>query len=118
MTPAWGSDPIPVTRPLRDHRGMPTLLIRCSLHAGLPEDEFRDWVHGRRRELLLEPTIEDVKLASLDCAIWVLGLEMTATDGVETADAVAGLIGDLRLLGLEPVVLRPDGAAALARDHA
>lgn len=97
---------------------MPTLLIRCSLHAGLPEDEFRDWVHGRRRELVSEPAIEDVELAPLDGATWVLGLEVAAGDGLETTDAVAGLIGDLRLLGLEPVVFRPDGAAALARDHA
>jgi hypothetical protein len=93
---------------------MATLLIRCSLHAGLPEDEFRDWVRGRGRELVLEPAIADVEAAPLDAATWVVGLEVSSP-APESDDAVTGLIGDLRLLGLEPVVFRPDRVAPVSR---
>ena len=96
---------------------MPTLLIRCSLHARLSEDEFRDWVHGRRRELVQEPAIAEVEAAPLEGATWVVGLEVSSP-AAETDDAVTELISDLRLLGLEPMVFRPGGAVALARDRA
>ena len=85
---------------------MPTLLIRCSLHAALSHEAFGDWVRARRDELLEASSVEDLHAARLDETSWVLSLDVgEASDAA--AEEVHMLVGDLRLLGLEPAVYSP-----------
>jgi hypothetical protein len=90
---------------------MPTLLIRCSLHAALSHEAFGDWVRGRRDELLEAPSVDDLHAARLDDTSWMLTLDVPRESDAATEE-VHMLVGDLRLLGLEPVLSSAGDARA------
>jgi len=60
-------------------------------------------VRARRDELLEASGVEDLRAAPLDETSWVLSLDVAPTSDAAMAE-VDMLVGDLRLLGLEPAV--------------
>lgn len=84
---------------------MPTLLIRCTLHRDLTHRAFADWIDERRSTLTRETSaLRHINAGRLGVAGWAVELH-GAPGRTPELEAIAGdLVGDLRLLGLKPVV--------------
>ncbi len=95
---------------------MSTMLIRCSLHDELTHEQFRDWIRGRRDEIIGDGSaVTAVHAARMAGSTWIVELDLAPESRESGAgsrgDAVASLYGDLRLLGLKPVLFTANGEA-------
>jgi len=92
-----------------EDRAMPSLLIRCSPHDELSHDAFRTWVRERCAQL---DAVADLRTARLSETAWVLHVELDEPPGANGEHDVSDLLGDLRLLGLDPLLYRPGSVRA------
>jgi hypothetical protein len=108
-----------------EHGSVTRLLVLCARPAHLTGDEADEWLRSEVRELLADhgvTRIDFVLLASASVAWgrqWDYLIEIDLRDGTNPnalvrSPSCAGLLGDLRLLGMRPTVLVVDDDRAIS----
>jgi hypothetical protein len=97
---------------------MVQLAIRCHPRMPVSAHELERWLEQQVRELRAEAPHATVRLsrltqgrpgADLDVG-WLVELELAEGEPLLAGHRLADALRDMRLLGLEPTLLAPDGA--------
>ena len=112
--PGCGQIPIPEWPPPRDHRDMPQIAIRCHLCAPVAADEVEQWLAEELERLRDDSPRAVLRLLRLTQPAptgaveigWLIELEATSGAAKFDGEALAPVVRDLRLLGLQPTVLQ------------
>jgi hypothetical protein len=98
---------------------MVQLSIRCHPRAPVSTDELEQWLEQHVTDLRAEAPHATVRLSRLTQGMpsselkigWLVELELAHGERFLTEERLADALRDMRLLGLEPTLLRPTLAA-------
>lgn len=91
---------------------MVQLAIRCQPRVPVSADELDGWLEHEVSSLRAEAPHGIIRLSrltqGLPCAIgWLVELELAEGERLLAEDRLAGVLRDMRLLGLQPTLLAP-----------
>ena len=117
--PVWGAQPIPTHRLSPHAARVPRVIVLWQHPNALSRDEAAAWAHRETGGLTGAEGIESVRLCSMLAPPeseprrydWMLELEVTSAN-VASRPLLRGLLSDLRLMGMRPLVLVPDDGFA------
>ena len=96
---------------------MTQLAIRCHPLAPVAVDELERWLERQVNELRVEAPHGTIRLSRLTqaliradpCVGWLVELDLAEGQPLLAGTLLADALRDMRLLGLQPTLLAPDG---------
>ena len=112
----WGRGPIAVDARSTDTSAVARVMVLWQRPPALSAEEVAAWAQGEARRLLDGGEVRSAcvrrlrRLADADASRydWMLELDVPAPDVLRTG-RVRELLGDLRMLGMRPLLVVPDG---------
>ena len=102
---------------------MTQFAIRCHPLVPVAVDELERWLERQVNELRIEAPHGTIRLSRLTqaltcadgCVGWLVELDLADAEPLLAGTLLADALRDMRLLGLQPTLLAPDGEQLAAR---